>query len=111
MIDLQSNSGVIHKLIGQICAASSLLVQRDALDKLRQAPEGAGLEAWRRIAVYYEPMHRGHKLSALRRIINPKAPPGMMTLKAVENLSRHKWKSLFLNWKFLFLMIFPLSNQ
>ncbi len=24
------------------------------------------------------------------------------------NLSRHKWKSLFLNWKSLFLMIFPL---
>jgi hypothetical protein len=62
VIDLESNLDVILKLNGQMYASLSLLVQDDALDKLRQVPEGAGLEAWRRIVAYYEPMNRGHKL-------------------------------------------------
>ncbi len=40
-IDLESTSDVIHELSRQICAALSLLCPGDALDKLRQAPEGA----------------------------------------------------------------------
>ena len=58
------------ELNGQVCTALSLLVQGDALDKLRQFPDGAGLEAWRRIVAFYEPMNRGHKLRVLHRIMN-----------------------------------------
>ena len=84
-IDSELEAETIHKLDGQIYTALGLLVQGDALDKLRQVPPGSGLEAWRRIVAYYEPMNRGHKLKVLQRIINPKAPQGMSTLKALES--------------------------
>jgi hypothetical protein len=84
-IDSEDQSQIIHKLNGQIYTALGLLVQGDALDKLRQVPPGAGLDAWRRIVAYYEPMNRGHKLKVLQKIINPKLPPGMNALKALES--------------------------
>ena len=85
VIDFENNSDIIHRLNGQIYTALGLLVQGDALDKLRQVPASAGLEAWRRIVAYYEPMNRGHKLKVLQRIINPKVPQGTNALKALEN--------------------------
>ena len=44
-IDQEEQAPIIHKLDGQIYTALSLLVQGDALDKLRQVPPGSGLEA------------------------------------------------------------------
>ncbi len=74
-IDSEVEAETIHKLDGQIYTALGLLVQGDALDKLRQVPPGSGLDAWRRIVAYYEQMNRGHKLKVLQKIINPKLPP------------------------------------
>ena len=45
VIDLENNPDIIHRLSGQIYTALGLLVQGDALDKLRQVPASAGLEA------------------------------------------------------------------
>ena len=80
----EAEGELLKDLNGQVYTALSLLVQGDALDKLRQCPDGAGLEAWRRIVAFYEPMNRGHKLRVLHRIMNPVAAAGQTPLKAIE---------------------------
>ena len=47
-IDLEAEAALLQTFDGQIYTALSLLVQGDALEKLRQVPDGNGLEAWRR---------------------------------------------------------------
>ena len=48
-IDLEDDAEAKHRISGQVYTALSLTIQGDALDKLRQVPEGNGLEAWRKI--------------------------------------------------------------
>ena len=76
--------GHLAQLNGQVCTALSLLVQGDAMDKLRQVPDGHGLEAWRRVVAFYEPTNRGHKLNILNRLTNPRPQPGVSALRNIE---------------------------
>lgn len=82
--DLEDNADELRRLDGQVYTALSLLAQGDALDKLRQAPEGCGLEPWRRIVTYDEPMNMGHKLKLLHQLLNPTPVAGQSALKTIE---------------------------
>eukprot|EP00971_Amphidinium_carterae_P285898 5676538-Amphidinium_carterae.1 len=56
---------------GQLYVALQQLTSKEAFDILRNAPVGAGLEGWRRLARRYDPSTSQRKRVLLRNILNP----------------------------------------